>query len=262
MYGYGAFRTDEDTPTLEDCLRRARSEIEDLYEIRAKLLNPGVDFAAEWNALCDEVIANEHAATEFDDGADLLRTMGALPEFYGLIRVPILLWLEAQKARHAGEMNRAWAALVRCNYYLGMCGAHETKQERATRGGRHSSERTLPLKRMVLDMLRAMGNKSHATKQDVWNVIVPAMKSFTPPQQVETNEQRRDRMFRSPKEIYRDTFDRRGSLEKSKLGKSANPEKLIRDWANKDAEVSQEFKRIVAGPLNTRARPKKAARIE
>jgi len=254
MYGYGSFRTDQETPTLEDCLTRARADIEDLYKVRAKLLNAGVMFEDEWDALCDEVSADDHAATRFDDGADLLRTMGALPEFYALIRVPIVLWLEAQKARHANDRERAWSALVRCNYYLGMCGSHETMREQAARGGRNSAGRTAPLKRMVLEKLAGMADKSQETKQDVWAQIVPAMETFSPPEEVESEADRLARMFRSPLEIYRDSFDRKGTLGKSKHGKSTNPKKLLQDWTNKDPEIRSEFERVVKAGLNTRSK--------
>lgn len=258
MYGYGAYRTSEMTPPLADCIKRARKEIEDQYEVRAKLLDPKASFTNDWNTLCERIFSDGETATEWDETAEVLRVYGALPEVFALIRVPIVLWLEAKLSFDNHDPQRAWAALVRCNYYLGMCSAHETKRERAARGGRHSAQRTLQLKNMVLERLRSMQTDAYPKKQDVWAILVPEMEAFTPANEKEiTREMQVKRWGRDPIDIYRDTFDRRGKPGKSSHGKSYNPAQLIRRWTTGDADIRRELVRVVAGDLNTRASRKK-----
>lgn len=261
MYGYGAYRTAEMTPPLADCLKRARKEIEDQYEVRVKLVNPKASFADDWNALCEDIFRDRDTATDWDEKAEILRLYGALPEVYSLIRVPIVLWLEAQHAHDTGQHERAWAALVRCNYYLGMCSAHETKKEAAARGGRHSARRKLPLKNMVLDALKSMGDNSHQRKQDVWAALVPMMEAFKPltdeqiAQQIKASRLRRDTL-----EVYRDTFDKLGQPGKSGIGATVGARQLLKRWSNGDTDIQRELARVVSGRLDTRAKRSKAGR--
>jgi hypothetical protein len=260
MYGYGAYRSTEETPSLADCLSRARADIQDQYILRAVPANPDVKFASEWNALCDYIGKGEGNATELDDNAELLRLSALIPEIYVLLRVPMALWIEAQLSYDHGSHDRAWAALVRCNYYLGMCSGHETAKECSARGGRHAAERTHRLRQFVIEMLSAMSDKSRATKQDVWHEILPKMVAFKPPVTIEDEREAfRKRLDRSPIEIHRASLDRRGSIGKSASGTSTNPEQLLKRWTNRDAQIKQEFVRIVKGDLNTRAKRAKSA---
>ncbi|MEN5096213.1 hypothetical protein [Stenotrophomonas sp. TWI1409] len=253
MFGTGAFRTDLPTPTLLECLERAKAEIEVVFSVRGVIFNPGVTFADEWGWIRSEGEDRPDYASEFDDWVEIFRTKGTLPEVYFILRASMSLWFEAESAHQSGDLDRAWAALVRCNFFLGMCCSHESHRERSSRAGRNSAKRTLPLREMVLEMLSAMPDKSRATKQEIWDEIVPAMSSFIPPGDVQEGPLDWVRKLgRPPTEQYRETFHRRGKGEKSRHGRSADPAKLLRTWTNNNEEIRQQFFRVVAGPLTTR----------
>ncbi len=251
MHEHGTFRTTEETPTLDACLTYAKEQIQIIYKIRVPLLNKDVTFESEWEAIYAGVIDDPDTATRLDDNFEFLKNRGYLPEVYVLIRAAIALWLEALRAYQLYDHERAWAALTRCNYYLGMSSGHETKKERSARGGRHAAARTARLKERIIKELNEMKDNSYQTKQDVWNVLLPIMSEPTPENKIDDDEWVR-RLGLSSVESYQESFDRPAQLGKSKAGKSTNPTQLLRRWTNQDATIKSEFIRIVARPLNTR----------
>lgn len=264
MTGFGVYHSKEESPDLPHCLERARRDIQSQYKIRAKLLNADLSFLETWKRVRHLVFREQMVASEWDRDANMLKLTGELPEVYALTRVAIAFWLESKVALSNRQHLRSWTALVRCNYYLGMCCAHETKKERSARGGRHTARRLAPLRAMVLESLAEMETDSHATKQDVWEVLLPKMRAFkTPPPSAEQILEQQRRVARGPEEIYEGTFDRVHSNKKSSESKSTNPRRLIMDWTRGDTEIRSEIARISLASLNTRARrPKKNTQNE
>nr|WP_313470510.1 hypothetical protein [Stenotrophomonas geniculata] len=264
MTGFGVYHSKEESPDLPHCLERARRDIQSQYKIRAKLLNTDLSFLETWKRVRHLVFQERMVASEWDKDTNMLRLTGELPEVHALTRVAIAFWLEAKVAFNDHLHRRSWAALVRCNYYIGMCCAHETKKERSARGGRHTARRLAPLRTMVLESLAGMETDSYATKQDVWEVLLPRMRAFkTPPPSAEQILEQQRRVARGPEEIYEGTFDRVHSNEKSSNSKSTNPKKLIQVWTREDAEIRSEIERISRASFNTRAkRSKKNAQDE
>lgn len=264
MPGFGVYHSKEESPDLPHCLERARRDIQGQYKIRAKLMNADLSFLEVWKRVRHLVFRERMVASEWDEDLNMLRLTGELPEVHVLTRVAIAFWLESKVALSNNLHLRSWTALVRCNYYLGMCCAHETKKERSARGGRHTARRLAPLRAMVLESLAGMETDSYATKQDVWEVLLPKMRTFkTPPPSAEQILEQQRRVARGPEEIYEGTFDRVHSNEKSSKSKSTNPKKLIQDWTRGDAEIRSEIVRISRAGLNTRARrPKKNTQDE
>lgn len=258
MPGFGVYDSEREAPDLPQCLERARRDMESMYKIRAKLFKVKSSFLNEWKWVRYYVFKERMLASEWDRKANMLRLCGELPQAHILIRVAIAFWLEAKVALNHHLHMRSWSALVRCNYYLGMCSGHESKKERSSRGGRHTGRRLAPLRAMVLQTLNGMKTDSHATKQDIWGILIPMMRTFRapPPSNEPTLEQKR-RVARGSFEIYEGTFDRVYSIDKSATSKTTNPEKLIMDWTRKDAVIRAEIMRISRAGPNTRARRSK-----
>ncbi|BBQ13558.1 hypothetical protein WP1W18C01_39180 [Stenotrophomonas maltophilia] len=252
MFGQGIYRSYDETPELDECLQRAQEDIRIAYNVRAKQANPLCSFVDEWNLLCEDIIGGKDTASRLDLIANDMRIHGALPEVHILIRVPIVLWLEAKRAFDTGDRDRSWAALVRCNYYIGMCYSHETHIERASRGGKKSSQYVPYLRSMLLERLKGMEDKSRATKQEVWKELVPLMASFRAP----TSEDINTTSAAHRKEAGQGSNSTASAAAsgKSAAGRSQNPEQLIRRWTNSDKEIRSEFERVVVADLNTRAK--------
>ncbi|WP_414489515.1 hypothetical protein [Stenotrophomonas maltophilia] len=252
MFEQGIYRSDDETPELDECLQRARADIEIAYNIRAKRANPLCSFVDEWNLLCGDIIGGNDTASRLDRIADDMRLHGVLPEVHILIRVPIVLWLEAKHAFDCGDKERSWAALARCNYYIGMCYSHETHNERSSRGGKNSSRYSPYLRSMVLERLREMADKSRATKQDIWEEIVPHMASFRAPISEELNTA--SATAKKNAEPVDNASNSNGSAGKSVYGRSQNPRQQLSRWTNGDEEIRAEFVRVAVADLNTRAK--------
>ncbi len=192
------------------------------FSLRVLPLNRVGTYAEVWNGLLDRVEEDRHLATKLDNEIQLLRSMNVVPEVHELIEAAMLFLLEAQIAHDAHDAGRAWAALVRCNYYLGTCSSHATQLELTALGGRITGSRIVPLRNMVVALLKEMPDNSRATKQELWAEILPAMKSFG----------------------------------KDHRARSTNPRQLLQRWTNHDPAIHPEFARVVEGNLNTRARRK------
>ncbi|HDX0827431.1 TPA: hypothetical protein RNS97_001043 [Stenotrophomonas maltophilia] len=192
------------------------------FHLRVLPLKRGGSYADIWNSLVDRVAQDRHLATKLDDELQMRRAMNFVPEVHELIEAAMLFLLEAKMAHDANDADRAWAALVRCNYYLGTCSSHATRLELTALGGRITGSRIVPLRNMVVEMLKAMPDNSRATKQDLWAEILPAMQTFGGDHQA----------------------------------RSTNPRQLLQRWTNHDPAVHPQFARVVEGSLNTRARRK------
>lgn len=192
------------------------------YSLRVLPLKRAGTYAEVWNSLIDRVDEDRHLASRMDDDIQLLRSLNVVPEVHELIEAAMLFLLEAQIAHDAHEAGRAWAALVRCNYYLGTCSSHATQLELTALGGRITGSRIVPLRKMVIELLKQMPDDSRATKQELWTEILPAMEKFG----------------------------------KDHQARSTNPRQLLQRWTNHEPAVRDEFVRVVEGSLNTRARRK------
>lgn len=259
----GAYRSNGPTPCLEEFLACSRNYIEIQFELRVTPRNFGSTFSEEWNTICDILTLHPSEdgamnATQMDRSACFHEMLAStVPDTCVLIRVAMALCVEAHLARDNNEMEQAWAALVRCNYYIGKCSGAESLTERSARGGRHSSPKKVDrLRTMVLTMLSGMGNKSQPRKQDVWNLVVPEMAAFKPGGSADLA-----RAGSTGREQSRTGRKSAGSLDKVQLGRSSNPRQLLQRWTNHDPEIKKEFERIVIADLNTGgAGPKKIHR--
>lgn len=225
---FGWFTTDNDPPSLSACIQQTQLDIRCEFNDRVVPLDPTTTFEAVWLLQCKAIDDEREVATRLHGHAQIFKAMGYVEEVHHLIQLAMLFLLEAKIALDKGKPEVAWPALARSNYYLGMSSSHPTQFERTSRGGRLTSARIDPLRTMVLDMLKAMPDNSRASRQVLWDEIVPAMQEFGAGQQ-------------SPRGMG------------NRAARSTNPRQLLQRWSNSDPLVRPEFARVSASPLNTRA---------
>ena len=125
-------------------------------------------------------------------------------------------WIEAAVARDGQEPDRAWAALMQSNYYLGMASGPNSSYEIGARGGSARRMKYAPLRALVLRWLDRLPEASFTSAKAVREAVLPKVKNFC-------------RRFPNHR--------------------STNPEGLLEEWSKKDPEVRAAVGRLVRGGI-------------
>lgn len=225
-------------PMLGDYLAGTRNEIESTYKFRIEGKFE-LKFDEFW-AQADEFMFNE-AREKVRDA----RAIAMLCESRGVpdpavkqsLELSIYYWLEANHAMLSRkDERRGWAALARCQHYLGIASAPPSANERKSWGGWVAAEGFQQLPSILEEILSEFEENQFPTLKDAMQVIVPRVQSIIP-----------NRTPKTPSRLKaRSEFLRDKKQIKLEHGKSDDPARQISEARRRIPVIRDLFKKIVA----------------
>lgn len=116
------YDSDDHELSIEGCLDHAKIRIMAQYFVRAPYKN-NLTFNQFWTDVCDVQgrASPDNQASTWAERVEVSPIDG--PEAYAALFCAGVYWCDALKEIDAKDKDRAWAALLRCNYFIGMaCG--------------------------------------------------------------------------------------------------------------------------------------------